>query len=158
MISELLDHTDLRILNLMQDDCRLSPKQLANHLKISYNTVLDRLKKLTDQGCILGYTTLLNKEIVSEYLHFMILVKLREHTAQALLDFKMAVDEIEDVKECYHLTGRFDFHLKVSVRDMAAYNKLLNDVLLALPNVNSCETACVISTSKFDTRIKLTMK
>jgi Lrp/AsnC family leucine-responsive transcriptional regulator len=88
----------------------------------------------------------------------MILVKLREHTTHALQDFKSAVDKIEDVKECYHLTGRFDFHLKVSVLDMAAYNKLLNDVILALPNVNSCETACVISTSKFDTRLKLTLK
>jgi Lrp/AsnC family leucine-responsive transcriptional regulator len=150
-----LDHTDLCILNYLQEDARLSTKELAGKMKMSHTAVYDRLKRLREQDYIKGYTTLLNREKINTGLVVFLQVQLHDHSANCLTEFKNAVNCHEEVRECYHLSGLYDFQLKIAVRDMPAYNAFLTQKIACLTNLIHIQSYFVINESKFETSIRL---
>jgi Lrp/AsnC family transcriptional regulator, leucine-responsive regulatory protein len=150
-----LDSIDLRILQLLQHDARMTTKEIADKLGKSVTPVYERIKRLEDQGYIQRYVALLNKELIGKHLTAYTTVQLKEHSASALRGFEKEVIKFPEVMECYHMSGRFDFLIKIAIRDMKEYNELLMGKLATLANVGGLETFFVLSEGKKETAYAL---
>jgi DNA-binding Lrp family transcriptional regulator len=150
-----LDTTDNRILQLLQHDAQLTNKEIADKLGKSATAIYERRKRLEDDGYITRYVALLNKELIGKHLVAFTTVQLKEHSATALRGFEREVIKFPEVMECYHLTGRFDFLIKMAIRDMKEYNDLLMHKLATLANVGGLETFFVLSEGKKETAYAL---
>jgi Lrp/AsnC family leucine-responsive transcriptional regulator len=151
----VLDATDLRILQLLQHDAKMSNKEIADKLGKSVTPVYERIRKLEEAGYIKGYVALLDKNMIGKYLTAFTTVQLKEHSAAALRGFEREVVKFPEVMECFHLTGRFDFLIKIAIGDMNEYNDFLMHKLATLPNVGSLETFFVLSEGKRETAYAL---
>ena len=150
-----LDSTDIRILQLLQHDARLTNKEVADKLGKSVTPVYERIKRLEDEGYITRYVALVNKELIGKHLTAFTTVQLKECSAIALRGFEKEVIKFPEVMECYHLTGQFDFLLKIAIKDMVEYNGFLMNKLSTLPNVGGLETFFVLSEGKKETAYAL---
>ncbi len=151
----VLDSTDLRILQLLQHDARVTTKEIADKLGKSVTPVYERIRRLEDEGYILRYVALLNKDLIGKHLTAFTTVQLKEHSAAALRGFEKEVIRFPEVMECYHLTGQFDFLLKIAIKDMVEYNGFLMNKLATLPNVGGLETFFALSEGKKETAYAL---
>ena len=151
----VLDSIDLRILQLLQHDARLTNKEVADKLGKSVTPVYERIKRLEDEGYITRYVALVNKDLIGKHLTAFTTVQLKEHSATALRGFEKEVVKFPEVMECYHMTGRFDFLIKMAIKDMKEYNELLMGKLATLPNVGGLETFFVLSEGKKETAYAL---
>lgn len=150
-----LDATDIRILQLLQHDARMTNKEVADKLGKSVTPVYERIKRLEETGYIARYVALLNKNLIGKHLTAFTTVQLKEHSATALRGFEREVIKFPEVMECYHLTGRFDFLIKIAIGDMNEYNDFLMHKLATLANVGSLETFFVLSEGKVETAYAL---
>jgi Lrp/AsnC family leucine-responsive transcriptional regulator len=150
-----LDLTDMRILDLLQYDARLTNKEIADKLGKTVTPVYERIRRLEDEGYITRYVALVDKDLIGKHLTAFTTVQLKEHSASALRGFEKEVIKFPEVMECYHLTGRFDFLIKMAIRDMKEYNDLLMHKLATLANVGGLETFFVLSEGKKETAYAL---
>jgi DNA-binding Lrp family transcriptional regulator len=153
-----LDSVDMRILQLLQHDARLTNKEVADKLGKSVTPVYERIKRLEEEGYIARYVALLNKELIGKHLTAFTTVQLKECSAGALRGFEREVIKFPEVMECYHLTGQFDFLLKIAIKDMVEYNGFLMNKLATLPNVGGLETFFALSEGKKETAYALEVK
>jgi Lrp/AsnC family leucine-responsive transcriptional regulator len=151
----VLDSTDLRILQFLQHDARITTKEIAHKLGKTVTPVYERIKRLEEEGHILRYVALLNKDLIGKHLTAFTTVQLKEHSAAALRGFEKEVVRFPEVMECYHLTGQFDFLLKIAIKDMVEYNGFLMNKLATLPNVGGLETFFALSEGKKETAYAL---
>jgi len=150
-----LDATDIRILQLLQHDARITTKEIADKLGKSVTPVYERIKKLEETGTIQRYVALLNKDLIGKTLIAYTTVQLKEHSQSALRGFEKEIIKFHEVMECYHLTGQFDFLLKIAIRDMTEYDDFLMNRLATLPNIGVVQTFFVLSESKVETAYTL---
>lgn len=150
-----LDHIDIQILQLLQHDARITTKEIADKLGKSITPIYERIKKLEEAGYIKGYVALLNKDMVDRTLVAFTTVQLKEHSQSALRGFEREGTKFQEVMECYHLTGQFDFLLKIALKDMNEYNAFLMNKLATLPNIGAVQTFFVLSESKLETAYAL---
>jgi DNA-binding Lrp family transcriptional regulator len=146
-----LDHVDIRILQLLQHDARITNKEIADKLGKSPTSIHDRIRKMEDGGIIERYVALLNRELVGKHLLAFTTVQLKEHSQAALRGFEKEGIKFQEVMECYQLTGQFDFLLKIAIRDMNEYNAFLMNKLATLPNIGVVQTFFVLSEGKAET-------
>jgi Lrp/AsnC family leucine-responsive transcriptional regulator len=151
-----LDDIDNSILKLLQEDARLSNKQLAHKLHRSPNPVYLRVKRLQDEGYIKRYTVIVDPKKIGIQLIAYTQVQIKPHAEENLTAFCNEVVKLKEVMECSHLTGKFDFLLKIAVRDMNEYNDLLMNKLAKLPKVDNMESLFVMSEAKHETAYALT--
>ena len=151
----VLDSIDLRILQLLQHDCRVTTKEIADKLGKSVTPVYERIRRLEEEGYIARYVALLNKDLIGKHLTAFTTVQLKEHSAGALRGFEKEAIKFPEVMECYHLTGQFDFLLKIAIKDMVEYNAFLMNKLATLPNVGGLETFFALSEGKKETAYAL---
>jgi Lrp/AsnC family leucine-responsive transcriptional regulator len=145
-----LDQTDLDILRLLQKDARLTNKELAAKLHKSASSMFERVNKLKDQGFIKGSVMVINRDKFDDLWVTFTLVRLKEHSGEALQEFQNEVIQFPEVLECYHTTGIFDYLLKIVVNDMNSYNKVIVDKLSNLENVGSLQSCFVVNEAKRD--------
>src|ERR1700744_2138990 len=120
-----LDGVDVRILQLLQHDARITTKEMADKLGKSATAVNVRIRKLEDEGYVQRYVALLDRKKVGKNLIAFTMVHLKEHAQVALKNFVRECIKFSEVMECYHLTGDFDFLLKIAIRDMDEYHDFL---------------------------------
>jgi Lrp/AsnC family leucine-responsive transcriptional regulator len=154
-MTEELDPIDIRLLQLLQHDAKLTNKELADKLGKSATAVFERIRALETRGVIRGYVALVDRERVGKNLLAFTIVKVKEHSKTALRGFERDAIKFPEVMECYQLTGQFDFLLKVASRDMKQYNTFLMDKLATLPNISGVETMFVLSEGKVETAYAL---
>jgi Lrp/AsnC family leucine-responsive transcriptional regulator len=152
----ILDDIDNSILKLLQEDARLSNKQLAYKLHRSPNPVYLRVKRLQDEGYIKRYTVIVDPKKIGIQLIAYTQVQIKPHAEENLTAFCKEVVKLKEIMECSHLTGKFDFLLKIAVRDMNEYNDLLMNKLAKLPKVDNMESLFVMSEAKHETAYALT--
>ncbi len=150
-----LDETDIRLLDLLQEDCKKTTKAYALELGLSTTAVYERIKRLERGGVIRKYVALLNKQAVGMDFTVLCHVKLSRHIKDYVLQFEREVQQLEEVSECYHVSGDYDYILKVHVAHMAAYREFMVNKLTALNNIGSTQSSFVISEVKATTAISL---
>lgn len=146
-----LDITDIKILQLLQADARLTNKELAHKLGKSITPVFERVKRLQEQGYIKRYVAILDRKKVNRNLVAYTHVQLKEHSSFILKTFETEVIKFDEVMECYHMTGAFDFILRIAIKDMEAYHAFLMNKLSKLPDIGTLQSFFVMSEAKHET-------
>lgn len=150
-----LDEIDLRILDVMQQDARLSNVDLAERVGLSPSPCLRRVRKLEDIGVIGGYRTVVNQEQVGLPVSVFISVALKEQTERALEEFEEAVNGLPQVMECYLMTGASDYLLRVVTKDLADYERFLKEHLTRIPAIASIQSSFALKQVAYRTALPL---
>ena len=151
----ILDKTDIRLLELLQADARLTTKELADKLGKSVTPVYERKRRLENEGFITRYTAIVDKNKIGKSLVAFTNVQLRQHAQQILLNFEKTIVKFEEVMECYHMTGVYDYLLKVAVTDMAAYQDFIVNKLAKLTDIGTVQSSFVMTEVKHETAYKI---
>jgi Lrp/AsnC family leucine-responsive transcriptional regulator len=150
-----LDRIDLRILNVLQQDGRLSNLKLAEAVALSPTAVLARVQRLTRDGFILGYEARLNPAQLGAGMLVFVEVLLDRTTPNVFEAFKAAVQVHPEIMECHMVAGGFDYLLKTRMADMQAYRNFAGTVLWQLPGVRETRTYAVMEEVKSTARLPL---
>ena len=150
-----VDKIDAKILRVLQQDGRISNLKLADEVRLSPTAVLERVKRLTRDGYILGYEARLNPDKLGAGLMVFVEVVLDRTTPDAMNAFRAAVQVQPEILECHLVAGGFDYLLKTRVADMAAYRELIGSVVWALPGVRETRTYAVMEEVKNTTALAL---
>ena len=142
------DEVDLHILRLLQKNGRITNAELARRVGLSPPSVLQRVRKLEDHKLITGYTAILNHEAMGFSLIVMAMVSLSLHQEQPIERFRRAVKKMPEVLECLHVSGDFDFLLKIYVPDMAAYEQFVRERLSGIKGVGKIQSCFVLGLNK----------
>lgn len=148
-----LDRVDIRILRALQADGRLSNAELSARVNVSPATCHRRTQRLFDEGYITGVRAEVAPSAVGLGALVMVGVVLDRSTPDSFAAFEKAVLAVKDVLECNLVAGDFDYLLKIRVRDMADFNKLHGQTLIALPGVRQTRTFFVMKEVKEDARL-----
>lgn len=150
-----LDETDIKILRLLQQDARLTIKEIASKVTLSTTPVFERIKRMEREGYIKRYATILDAEKLHKGFIVFCSVKLKPLNKQVAQEFCETIRKIDEVTECYNISGRYDFMLKVHAPDMKYYQELVLNVLGQLPMLNSLESVFVMEEIKNDFGISI---
>ena len=150
-----LDRIDLKILNSLQQDGRISNLKLADSVSLSATAVLARVNRLTKEGYILGYEARLNPLKLGAGMMVFVELLLDRTTPNVFEAFKAAVQVRPEIMECHMVAGGFDYLLKTRMADMAAYRDFAGNVLWQLPGVRETRTYAVMEEVKHSTRLPL---
>ncbi len=144
----VLDRTDKKILKILQDNAKITNKELSSKLGLSPPPTLERVKKLENAGFIKGYKAVLDADKIELGTTMMVSVTLHKHSKTSIDDFHKAVFELTEVMECYHVTGDDDFMLKVVCKDIKEYELFIREKLAPLNNLGKIKSSVVLSTVK----------
>lgn len=148
-----LDKIDYRILRVLQKDGRISNLKLAEEVHLSPTAVLERVKRLTREGYILGYEARLNPAKLGAGLMVFVEVLLDRTVHDVMDSFRAAVQVRPEILECHLVAGGFDYLLKTRVSDMPAYRTFVGDVIWSLPGVRETRTYAVMEEVKNSTSL-----
>ncbi|MBT9371619.1 Lrp/AsnC family transcriptional regulator [Rhizobium sp. CSW-27] len=143
-----LDAFDLKILDAVADNGRISVTELASRIGLSKTPCNARLRRLIDDGYILGFRAVINpRKLGLDHVAFAE-VKLSDTREQALSEFNAAVRKIKEVEECHMIAGRFDYLLKVRTQNIRRYREVLGERISSLPHVASTSTSVAMQSVK----------
>ncbi len=150
-----IDRIDLKILDVLQQDGRISNLKLAEAVALSPTAVLARVQRLTREGYILGYCARLNPQKLGAAMLVFVEVLLDRTTPNVFEAFKAAVQVHAEILECHMVAGGFDYLLKTRMADMGAYRHFAGTVLWQLPGVRETRTYAVMEEVKDSTQLRL---
>ena len=152
---EILDTIDVKLLKLLQQNSRLTTKELATEVGLSISPVYERVKRLENEGYIEKYVALLTPEKLNLGLIAYVTVKLSKQSNEAVAEFMKVVQNITEVTECYSVAGRFDFLMKVYAPNMHYYRTFVLDVLGNIESIGTIESTFVMTEVKQTTALPL---
>ncbi|MGN0234136.1 MAG: Lrp/AsnC family transcriptional regulator [Bacteroidaceae bacterium] len=155
MHTEELDKTDLMILRILQKNARLTTKELASQVHLSTTPVFERQKRLERMGYIRKYVAVLDADKLNRGFIVFCNVKLRRINREIAQDFTERIKEVQQVSECYNISGNFDYMLKIHAPNMSAYQEFILNTLGAIESVGSIESTFVMSEIKNDCGISI---
>ena len=150
-----IDAKDVALLNDLQADARLSNAELARRVDLSPPGLQKRLRRLEEAGVIEEYVALVNREAVGFDMLCIVQVTLGRHEPTAVAGFRELVQDMPEVLECYHLTGEYDYLLKVVVRNRKHLEQFLMQTLTPVPGMDKIRTSLVLSEIKATTAVPL---
>ncbi|CAA0146632.1 Lrp/AsnC family transcriptional regulator [Tenacibaculum maritimum] len=150
-----LDALDKRLINLLQINSKQTTKQLSLQLGLSVTAVYERIKKLEKEKIIKDYVALVNKDKIERSFLVFCHIKLEKHTKEYIAVFEKEINRLEEVTECFHVSGDYDYILKIYMKDMTAYREFMVDKLTALKHIGSTHSIFTIGEVKNATVIKL---
>lgn len=149
------DTIDKKLLQLLQQDSKQTNKELSNKLNLSVTAVYERIKKLEREEVIYKYVALVNKKTVNKSFVAFCQIKLVQHSQDYVIKFERDVAKLNEVMECYHISGDFDYLLKVLVKDMEAFREFMVNRLTKIDHIGSTHSTFMISEVKHTTVIKI---
>ncbi|MCY2686837.1 Lrp/AsnC family transcriptional regulator [Salinimicrobium sp. TH3] len=149
------DGIDKKLLALLQDDSKRTNKELAGKLGLSVTAVYERIRKLERAGVISKYVALVKPEKVDRSFTAFCMIKLVQHTKKNVTGFESQVTKLTEVLEVFHVSGEYDYILKVMVKDMEAYREFMLNKLTALEHIGSTQSTFVISPVKNTTVLSI---
>ena len=151
----LLDTIDKKLINLLQNDSKQTTKQLSLQLNLSVTAVYERVKKLEKEEIIKKYVALIHKNKIEKSFLVFCHIKLIQHTKEYVTTFEREVFKLEEVSECFHVSGDYDYILKIYVKDMEAYRDFMITKLTAIKYIGSTHSIFTIGEVKNSTAINL---
>ncbi len=144
----VLDEKDLAILKLLEQNARITVKEIADTIHLSTTPVHERIKRMEENGVIKQYVTLLDAKKLDKGLMVICYVSLREHNKTAGLKFIKSILALKEIMECYSISGEFDFMLKVLTTDMETYYDFHVNKLSQVENVGHVQSTFVMGVVK----------
>ncbi len=155
MKNDCVDNIDIEILSILQNDSSISNNKLAELVGLSPSSVLARVRRLKNEGYIKKYVAILNEKKLDKSTVAYVFVTLSPHKTEVAKRFIEKINEIPHVMECYHITGKADYLLRIVSKDIPEYRRILMDHLISMEEVESVQTWFVLKTEKRDTRLPL---
>jgi Lrp/AsnC family transcriptional regulator, leucine-responsive regulatory protein len=143
-----LDAKDLAILKLLQQNARITVKEISDKVHLSTTPVHERIKRMEDNGVIKQYATLVDHAKVKKGLMVICYVSLKQHSKNAGDKFIKIIHELNEVIECYNISGEFDFMLKVVAENMDAYYDFHVNKLSQAENMGKVQSVFVMGVIK----------
>lgn len=150
-----LDSIDKKLINLLQEDSKQTTKQLSLQLNLSVTAVYERIKKLENQKVIEKYVAIINKNKIEKSFLVFCHIKLIQHTKEHVTTFEREVLKLEEVSECFHVSGEYDYILKIYVKNMDAYRNFMVTKLTAIKYIGSTHSTFAIEEVKNTTTINV---
>ncbi len=150
-----LDASDIRILQLLQENAQFTIKEISQKINLSMTPTHDRIKRLEQEGVIYKYVTILNKKMLGNPMLVYCNISLDKQQKNHFEEFEEAIKQFPEVIECSVISGSFDYLLKVIVKDMSAYNEFYQKKLSDLQSVAHISSSFVMSEVKSTTVIPL---
>lgn len=149
-VSDKLDKVDLQILRTLQDNARLTTKELAARVSLSSTPVFERLKRLENSGYIKKYIAVLDAEMLNQGFVVFCSVKLVRLNKDIAFEFTRIIQEIPEVTECYNISGDYDYLLKIHAPNMKYYQEFILNVLGTINSLGSLRSTFVMDEVKHD--------
>ena len=143
-----LDLVDQQLVKLLQEDCKKTTKHYADILQLSKTAVYERIRRLERTGVITQYVALVDKEKLQKDFTVLCHIRLVQHTKDNVLRFEREVLKLEEVSECFHVGGDYDYILKINVADMKSYREFMLTKLTTINNIGNTQSSFVISEVK----------
>ncbi|HMO40508.1 MAG TPA: Lrp/AsnC family transcriptional regulator [Saprospiraceae bacterium] len=147
-MSEKLDKIDLKILKILQENSKITNLDLSKKIGLSPAPTLERVKKLEQSGVIESYHAKVNPQTIGLNVKTFVLVSLAWQKENALNNFLDKIREIEEIVECYIITGEADFLIKIACKDIPTYEQLLFKTLSQIEEIERLKTLMTLSTVK----------
>jgi DNA-binding Lrp family transcriptional regulator len=148
MAESKLDKIDLKIIQLLQENSKITNLDLSKKIGLSPAPTLERVKKLETTGVIQSYHAKINPQAIGLNVKTFVLVSLAWKKDKALDAFIEKIRAIEEITECYIITGDADFLLKIECKDIPTYEKLLFKTLSQIEEIERLKTSMALSTVK----------
>ncbi|MBU3010503.1 Lrp/AsnC family transcriptional regulator [Polaribacter vadi] len=150
-----MDSTDKKLINLLQNDGKQTTKQLSLQLNLSVTAVYERIKKLEKEKVIEKYVAIINRNKIEKSFLVFCHVKLIQHSREYVTTFEREISKLEEVSECFHVSGDYDYILKIYVKDMDTYRNFMVSKLTAIKYIGSTHSTFTIKEVKNTTSINL---
>ena len=148
IVNPVPDKKDLAILRLLQENARITVKEISAKVHLSTTPVHERIKRMEESGVIKQYATLVDHTKVKKGLMVICYVSLKQHSRNAGDKFIKTIRELNEVIECYNISGEFDFMLKVVCEDMNAYYDFHVNKLSQMENMGHVQSVFVMGIIK----------
>lgn len=145
-----LDKTDLQILRILQDNSRLTTKELAARVSLSSTPVFERLKRLESNGYIKKYIAVLYAEKLNQGFVVFCSVRLTRLNKDIASEFTRIIQDIPEVTECYNISGDYDYLLKIHAPNMKHYQEFILNVLGTIDSLGSLRSTFVMDEVKHE--------
>lgn len=143
-----LDRTDLKILKILQQNCKITNLDLSKKIGLSPAPTLERVKKLEQQDYIKSYHAQVNPQAIGLNVQTFVQVSLAWQKENALNNFMEKLKGIDEIVECYIITGEADFLIKIVCKDIPTYEQLLFKTLSQIEEIERLKTLMTLSTVK----------
>ena len=150
-----LDKIDYQIIDMLQQDGRMTIRDMAQRLKLSTTPIFNRIKKLEADGVIEKYIAQINPKKVDKGLFAFVHLSIKEHSKEAVDAIVEQVTGFKEVMECHYVTGGADFVLKVLVKNMEEYNAFVTEKLFTVKNIGKIDSLLSLSMPKHSSSIPL---
>ncbi len=135
-----LDETDHKILHLLQQNARMTVKEMSEKLNLSTTPIFERIKKLEKCGVIDHYTAVVNQELLGKKLIAFAHISFKDHSKELIAAFEEKILALPEVQECHYVTGGADFIIKILVRDIERYKEFVTEKLFGISNIARIES------------------
>lgn len=150
-----LDYKNRHILELLQQNSKLSVKEIASHIKLSFTPTYERIKNLEEAGIIKKYVALVDKRKVGLNVTAFCNITLKEQSKKTLMEFENAIKDIPEVTEIISVSGNYDYMVKILATDIESYNTFVINTIANLPNIGLYHSNIILSEVKNETAIKI---
>ena len=140
-----LDTIDVKILEVLQENARVSISELSKQVNLSLSAVSERLKKLENSNIIEQYTTVLNSSAMEKDLSAIMMISMEDPSDTD--EFRRLVQELDEILECHYITGTYDYVLKITTKNMSTLEALMNKIK-SIKSIKHTETNVIFSTIK----------
>ncbi|MBK9272599.1 MAG: Lrp/AsnC family transcriptional regulator [Saprospiraceae bacterium] len=147
-MSDKIDKVDVKILNILQENSKITNLELSKKIGLSPAPTLERVKKLEMSGVIESYHAVVNPQKVNLFVSTFVLVNVKWSKENALSSFMDKVKKIDEIIECFVITGDADILMRVICKDMQSYENLLFKKLASITEVERIKTLMNLSTIK----------
>lgn len=146
--SSLLDQTDYKLLGALQENSRVTIKELSSLVNLSTTPTFERVRRLEREGYISKYVAVLDADRLECGFVAFCYIKMKQHTYENSMRIMQAVQLIPEIVECYNISGEYDFQLKIYTRDMKSYQKFILRILGDLDCIGSLNSSFVLGEVK----------
>lgn len=153
-----LDRIDIKILDILQKDGKISNIKLAEAVNLSPTAALARVQKLTSEGYILGFEAKLNPNLLNASFVVFVEILLDKTTPNVLESFSDAVKQHPEIMACHMISGGFDFLVKIRCANMEEFRRISGQVIWQLPGVKETRSYPVMEVIKDSSQLKLSVK
>jgi len=150
-----LDSIDKKILNILQKDAKLPVKEIAEMVSLSTTPVFQRIKRLEKNGIIKSYSAILNRSKIASTTTVFAEVNLHSHSGKDIEKFEKIMASTPEIIECYHITGKSDYLLKIEVSDMKTYRKFIMSKMSKIENIAHLNSSITLEEVKRNRHVEL---